>query len=197
MTQINDVVFRISHKNSRLTYSCGISKFDSTISIKAPTCCTISLYFSSNSKPMTMRSTTDNQDRFFLWAMVFLPIFSLCAYVFDAYFYYVHARHTANGTALYEGLLSTILLVFMYLQFCVPIESKPLLCFYHVLSGGARGGLSPPGKKFLAPPLVVSVKIQWHSLLGNHFCTVLNVAFHKNITMREREIVLKYESRMR
>ena len=79
-----------------------------------------------------MRTTSDDQDRFFLWAMVFLPIFSLCAYVFDAYFYYVHARHVADGP-VYEGLLSTIVLVFAYLQYCVQIESKHLRCLYYVL----------------------------------------------------------------
>lgn len=79
-----------------------------------------------------MRPTTDDQDQFFLWAIVILPLVSLCAYVFDAYYYFVHARQGENG-ALYEGLLSTIVMVFAYLQYCVPIQSKLRRCIYYVV----------------------------------------------------------------
>lgn len=78
-----------------------------------------------------MRATTHEQDQFFRWAMIFLPVLSLCAYVFDAYFYYFHTTHASNAT-IYEGLLSTIVLLFAYLQYCVPLESRSLLCVYYV-----------------------------------------------------------------
>lgn len=79
-----------------------------------------------------MRPTTHEQDRFFQWAMIFLPVLSLCAYVFDAYFYFFHTIHATEAT-IYEGLLSTMVLLFAYLQYCVPLESRPLLCAYYVL----------------------------------------------------------------
>ena len=79
-----------------------------------------------------MRPTTHEQDRFFLWAMTVLPVLSLCAYVFDAYFYYFHTIRVLDAT-VYEGLLSSIVLVFAYLQYCVPLESRSLLCAYYLL----------------------------------------------------------------
>ncbi len=78
-----------------------------------------------------MRPSNHNQDRFFLWGMVLLPIFSLCAYVFDAFYYYYTSRDTSPP--IYEGLFSTILIVFSYLQYCAPIESKRLRVAYHLL----------------------------------------------------------------
>lgn len=81
-----------------------------------------------------MRPSSAKQDRFFLWGMVFLPIFSLSAYIFDAYFYYYNAMNESTGI-LYEGLLSTIFIVFAYLQYCAPIESRYLRCAYYVLLG--------------------------------------------------------------
>jgi hypothetical protein len=72
-----------------------------------------------------------NQDRFFLWGMVLLPIFASCAYVFDAFYHFYTSRD--GSPALYEGLLSTIVIVFAYLQYCAPIESRRLRFAYHLL----------------------------------------------------------------
>lgn len=69
------------------------------------------------------------QDKFFLWAILILPIISMCAYIFDAYLYLDH-RSNQFG---YEGLISTILIVFAYLPFCIPVESKVFLIVYFVL----------------------------------------------------------------
>ncbi|CAF0868731.1 unnamed protein product [Adineta steineri] len=72
-----------------------------------------------------------NQDGFFLWAMVILPILSLCAYVGDAFYFYHEALE--QTPSLYEGLLSTILILFAYLQYCAPIKSRELRLAYHIL----------------------------------------------------------------
>jgi hypothetical protein len=37
-----------------------------------------------------------------------------------------------TSSSIYEGLLSTILILFAYLQYCAPIESKSLLFAYHL-----------------------------------------------------------------
>ncbi len=78
-----------------------------------------------------MHSTNGQQDRFFLWAMIFLPILSSCAYIFDAYYHYVQLFK--SSPEIYEGLFSTILIVFTYLQYCAPIKSRSLRFAYHLL----------------------------------------------------------------
>ncbi len=78
-----------------------------------------------------MQSTNDKQDRFFLWGIIFLPILSLCAYISDAYYHYFQLFQ--SSPAIYEGLLSTILIVFAYLQYCAPIQSRTLRFLYHLL----------------------------------------------------------------
>ena len=78
-----------------------------------------------------MSALTGGQDNFFLWAMVLLPILSLTAYIFDAYYYYYTVCQSESS--IYEGLLSTILMVFSYLQYCAPIKSRGLLITYHLL----------------------------------------------------------------
>ncbi|CAF0868770.1 unnamed protein product [Adineta steineri] len=80
---------------------------------------------------IAVRPIGENQDGFFLWAMIILPILSLCAYVGDAFYFYHVAHHTTPS--LYEGLLSTILILFAYLQYCAPIKSRALLLAYHIL----------------------------------------------------------------
>jgi hypothetical protein len=71
----------------------------------------------------------DGQDRFFLYAMIILPFFSSGSYLFDAWYHYVH--HPEGRS--YEGLLSTIMIVFSYLQYCAPIRSRKALAIYYVL----------------------------------------------------------------
>ena len=71
----------------------------------------------------------DGQDRFFLYAMIILPYFSSGAYVFDAWFHYQNP--TTERT--YEGLLSTIVIVFSFLKYCAPIRSPRALTIYFVL----------------------------------------------------------------
>jgi hypothetical protein len=82
-------------------------------------------------KEITIAPTkVEHQDKFFLWAMIILPILSLCAYIFDAYYYY-YSLHQPSPP-IYEGLLSTIVIVFSYLQYCAPIKSRHLLFAYHL-----------------------------------------------------------------
>jgi hypothetical protein len=71
----------------------------------------------------------DGQDRFFLYAMIILPFCSAGSYLFDAWYHYVYP--TDDRT--YEGLLSTIVIVFYYLQYCVPIRSRKALTIYFIL----------------------------------------------------------------
>ena len=71
----------------------------------------------------------DGQDRFFLYAMVLLPFFSSGSYLFDAWHHYGHP-HTERT---YEGLLSTIVIVFSFLKYCAPIRSRKLLAIYFLL----------------------------------------------------------------
>ncbi|UJR38033.1 hypothetical protein I4U23_030715 [Adineta vaga] len=70
----------------------------------------------------------DGQDRFFLYAMIFLPIFSSGTYLFDAWYHYANTTEERS----YEGLLSTIVIVFSYLQYCVPIRSRKALTIYYI-----------------------------------------------------------------
>ena len=83
------------------------------------------------SNTITMHAANDKQDRFFLWGMIILPILSLCAYNFDAYYQY--SQSFMSDTVIYEGLLSTIVIIFAYLQYCAPIKSKYLRFAYHML----------------------------------------------------------------
>jgi hypothetical protein len=77
---------------------------------------------------LSEKRSGEGQDKFFLWSMVILPILAQGAYIFDAFYYLTyHAReHT------YEGLLSTILIVFAYLRYCSPIESRITLFIYYI-----------------------------------------------------------------
>ncbi|CAF0979868.1 unnamed protein product [Rotaria sordida] len=61
--------------------------------------------------------------------MVILPILAQAAYVFDAFYYLTH--HSDNNG--YEGLCSTILIVFAYLRYCSPIENRISLFIYYIL----------------------------------------------------------------
>ncbi|CAF2837497.1 unnamed protein product [Rotaria sp. Silwood2] len=66
-------------------------------------------------------------DKIFVIATVLLPIFAQAAYIFDVFYY--HFNVVDNG---YEGLLSSILSVFAYLQYCAPIRSRFTRFFYHL-----------------------------------------------------------------
>lgn len=78
---------------------------------------------------LDLYSTDETRDRFFLYAMVILPFVSAGCYIFDAWYHYFY--HPVERT--YEGLLSTIVIVFIYLQYCAPIRSRILLAIYHIL----------------------------------------------------------------
>lgn len=67
-------------------------------------------------------------DGFFVITTVLLPIIAQVAYIFDVFYY--HSNGIINSG--YEGLLSSILSVFGYLQYCVPIRSRFLRFFYHL-----------------------------------------------------------------
>ena len=71
----------------------------------------------------------DGKDRFFLYAMIIIPFIGSGSYVFDAWYYYVNHPNGQN----YCGLLSTILIVFSYLQYAAPIESRAARGVYFVL----------------------------------------------------------------
>ena len=74
------------------------------------------------------RQVHEGQDHFFLWSMIILPILAQGAYIFDAFYYLAH--HTETNA--YEGLLSTILIVFAYLRYCSPIECRVKLFVYYI-----------------------------------------------------------------
>ena len=78
---------------------------------------------------LTLKGPKTGQDNFFLWSMIILPIIAEGAYIYDAYYY------LANFSLIhrYQGLLSTILVVFTYLRYCAPIESSKMLGIYYIL----------------------------------------------------------------
>jgi len=71
----------------------------------------------------------DGQDRFFLYAMFVLPFCSSGCYIFDAWYHYRYLSEERT----YEGLLSTIVIVFYFLQYCAPIRSRKPLAVYYIL----------------------------------------------------------------
>lgn len=77
---------------------------------------------------LTDKRSQEGQDRFFLWSMVILPILAQGAYIFDAFYFMMHH----NPGNAYEGLVSTILIVFAYLRYCAPIESRVSLFIYYI-----------------------------------------------------------------
>ncbi|CAF0757573.1 unnamed protein product [Adineta ricciae] len=77
---------------------------------------------------LSQNRSREGQDNFFLWSMVILPFLAQGAYIFDAFYYITHQEDN-NG---YEGLLSTILIVFTYLRYCSPIECRLSLCVYYI-----------------------------------------------------------------
>ncbi|CAF1016950.1 unnamed protein product [Rotaria sordida] len=70
----------------------------------------------------------DGQDRFFLYAMIILPLCSSGSYLFDAWYNYLYPSDEPS----YIGLLSTIMIIFSYLQYCAPIRSRKVLAIYYV-----------------------------------------------------------------
>jgi hypothetical protein len=71
----------------------------------------------------------NGQDQFFLYAMIILPLLSSTAYLFDSWYHY----QNPSPDRTYEGLLSTIVIVFSFLQYCAPIRSRKLLAIYFIL----------------------------------------------------------------
>ncbi|CAF3285428.1 unnamed protein product [Rotaria socialis] len=69
-----------------------------------------------------------SEDKFFVVVSVLLPIVAQTAYIFDVFYYHLNSKQD-NG---YEGLLSSVLSVFAYLQYCVPIRSRCTRFFYHL-----------------------------------------------------------------
>ena len=70
----------------------------------------------------------NGQDQFFLYAMIVLPFCASGSYLFDAWYHY--KNHSSERT--YEGLLSTIMIVFSFLQYCAPIRKQKLLLIYYI-----------------------------------------------------------------
>ncbi|CAM4904156.1 unnamed protein product [Rotaria socialis] len=67
-------------------------------------------------------------DRFFVIASILLPYIAEVAYAFDVFYYHNHQQLDSG----YDGLVSSILSVFVYLQYCAPLRSRCLrLFFYH------------------------------------------------------------------
>ena len=71
------------------------------------------------------RSRAD--DWFFVATTLILPVIAEGAYIFDVYHFHTRGIES-NG---YEGLLSSILSVFIYLQYCVPLRSRYARLVYH------------------------------------------------------------------
>ncbi len=77
---------------------------------------------------LTLKEPNEGQDNYFLWSMVILPIVAECAYIFDGY--YAISR---SNNRHYAGLFSTILVVFTYLRYAAPIESRKILALYYII----------------------------------------------------------------
>ena len=78
---------------------------------------------------LTLEAPHAGQDNFFLWSMVILPIVAEGSYIFDAWYFESHFSLLHS----YNGLLSTILVVFTYLRYCAPIESRKILAAFYIL----------------------------------------------------------------
>jgi len=84
------------------------------------------MHRTGSDESLASRSRAD--DRFFVIATVILPFLAEAAYLFDVFYY-----HTQDASSTsYEGLLSSILSVFVYLQYSVPLRSRYLRFFYHL-----------------------------------------------------------------
>ncbi|CAF1173252.1 unnamed protein product [Adineta steineri] len=64
--------------------------------------------------------------------MVFCSLIALGTYIFDAYYFMVHAINETDP-GRFEGLISTILIIFVYMQFCIPIRQKSLLTIFFLV----------------------------------------------------------------
>lgn len=85
------------------------------------------MHKTDSSESLATRSRAD--DSFFVVATVVLPFLAEAAYLFDVFYY-----HTKNGSNNgYEGLLSTILSVFIYLQYSAPLRSRYVRFIYHLI----------------------------------------------------------------
>lgn len=76
-----------------------------------------------------------SDDKFFVLASVFLPILAQAAYIFDVFYYHYNTAQDKG----YEGLLSSVLSVFAYLQYCVPIRSRLRRFVYHLFLWSLSG----------------------------------------------------------
>lgn len=78
---------------------------------------------------LTLEAPVKGQDQFFVWSLLILPLLGEIAYIFDAWYFYAHISHVHS----YQGLLSTIMIVFTYLRYAAPIESRTMLAAYYIL----------------------------------------------------------------
>ncbi|CAF0879652.1 unnamed protein product [Adineta steineri] len=83
------------------------------------------MHKASSDESLSYQSRAD--DRFFVISTAVLPFLAQTAYLFDVFYYHTHS----NSSTGYEGLLSSILSVFFYLQYCVPLRSRYVCFFYH------------------------------------------------------------------
>ncbi|UJR18268.1 hypothetical protein I4U23_005171 [Adineta vaga] len=68
----------------------------------------------------------------FALKMAIFSILALGTYLFDAYFFMINAIK-GQDPGRFEGLLSTIVILFFYIQFCIPIRQKILLTIYFLI----------------------------------------------------------------
>lgn len=87
----------------------------------------MTMHKSDSAESIATKSRAD--DRFFVFAIVVLPFLAEAAYLFDVFYYHTHSSSSTG----YEGLLSTILSVFIYLQYSAPLRSRYVRFAYHFI----------------------------------------------------------------
>ena len=85
------------------------------------------MHKSDSTESVATKSRAD--DTFFVIATVVLPFLAEGAYLFDVFYYHTHVDSSTG----YEGLLSTILCVFIYLQYSAPLRSRYIRFLYHLI----------------------------------------------------------------
>ncbi|CAF1383563.1 unnamed protein product [Adineta ricciae] len=120
----------------------------------------------------------DGKDRFFLYAMIILPFIGSGSYLFDAWYYYLHYSDQRS----YCGLLSTILIIFSYLQYAAPIRSRRTRAIYHILlflvnEGAILGYLCASIKQHTTFKIIIYsffLLIEIYFIIGLLYCRVYN-----------------------
>ncbi|CAF3812704.1 unnamed protein product [Rotaria sp. Silwood1] len=138
-----------------------------------------------------LNNAEDGRDRFFLYAMIIVPFISSGCYVFDAWHHYVYHPDSRN----YEGLMSTIVIVFIYLQYCAPIQSRRLLAIYHILlwiiteiaNLGYLIFYIQKGETFRIIIYFAFLILQIYLTIGLLYCRVLN-NFESNIVVENKHV---------